>query len=234
MMNHSRLVIVALFLLPLTALICGGCSDSDEVTYGVTGTVRDLDGNPVPNARVAIEYQYDVDTIPALSVAVQNPQPTKPLIFQLSVASDWLLQISDYSGKLIREYSGHDEAGLITVTWDGTDATGQPQPSGVYRERIEAGESVAKASFFWLLSFELMRDLDAWLVITDSDGKFAIPWSLIPIGEFHETLIIPPYDNYRYTISDSVRVCAWDGGASISQSAVLKRGHTIPTELVIQ
>lgn len=68
-----------------------------------------------------------------------NPfNPTTTISFTLPQAAEWNLKIYNITGGLVREYRGSNEAGTITVEWDGTAAEGIPAASGVYFYRLEA------------------------------------------------------------------------------------------------
>jgi hypothetical protein len=225
----------ALFLLTLSPLLIGGCSDSeDEVTFAVTGVVRDFVGNPVANARVSIEYQYVIDTIPWSSAGTLEPQPDIPISFDLREAGEWSVRIADYSGRLVRVFEGSDEAGSHMIVWDGTDENGRPLPAGVYLAQLKAGDISAEVNFFRILSCEEMRTSDASTVITDSDGKFAESWDIVPLGESWLTTNELGGSRLRYTISDTIHVCAWSGESGGSQLATLKRGSTIGIDVTVQ
>ena len=51
----------------------------------------------------------------------------------------WTIRIFDVDGDLIREYSGTDGPGTVSIEWDGTYRHGRPAPGGVYFYRAEAG-----------------------------------------------------------------------------------------------
>jgi flagellar hook assembly protein FlgD len=42
-------------------------------------------------------------------------------------------------GQVVRNFTGHNEAGQINVNWDGSDENGSSVSSGVYFYRVQAG-----------------------------------------------------------------------------------------------
>jgi hypothetical protein len=70
-----------------------------------------------------------------------NPfNPTTTIGFSLPQTSDWMLEIYNVNGSLVRSFNGSADAGNVTVTWDGTATDGGRVASGVYLYRLEAGE----------------------------------------------------------------------------------------------
>jgi len=53
--------------------------------------------------------------------------------------SDWTVEIKNLSGTLVRSFSGSGKA--ISVTWDGKDNSGNPQPIGAYSITISATDT---------------------------------------------------------------------------------------------
>lgn len=84
-----------------------------------------------------------------------------------------------------------------------------------------------------MLTFTEMRSSDAWIVMTDTDGSFAIKWDIVPVGGGFESANEFGYTVWN-TISDSVTVCAWTGGAGASEYSILKPGHTIDVDIVLR
>ncbi|MCK4573680.1 MAG: T9SS type A sorting domain-containing protein, partial [candidate division Zixibacteria bacterium] len=69
-----------------------------------------------------------------------NPfNPETSIELALPVASDYRLAIYNVNGHLVRAFDGFEEAGIVSVVWDGTNSTGQQVASGVYLYRLEAG-----------------------------------------------------------------------------------------------
>ena len=70
-----------------------------------------------------------------------NPQTT--IALDLPVATDYSVAIYNIAGQLIRTYSGHSEAGVVSVVWDGKDASGNQVASGIYFYKALADQFTA-------------------------------------------------------------------------------------------
>lgn len=80
-------------------------------------------------ARFVLEQNYPNPFNPSTSIGVQVP-----------VASHLTLSVYDILGRLVKTIvSGDVQAGYHAFTWDGTDLSGDPVPSGLYLYRAEAG-----------------------------------------------------------------------------------------------
>ena len=81
-----------------------------------------------------------------ISQAFNQPNPFNPstrIGYNLTEGSSVSIAIYDLQGRLIRNYmQGYQPVGSHAVEWDGTLASGQPAPSGVYFYRITAGNEV--------------------------------------------------------------------------------------------
>jgi len=58
-------------------------------------------------------------------------------------ASDYRLVIYDVTGRKVREFAGHAEAGTVRINWDGLAQDDQPVASGIYFYRLTAGDFTA-------------------------------------------------------------------------------------------
>jgi hypothetical protein len=67
-----------------------------------------------------------------------NPQTT--LALDLPVAADYSVAIYNIAGQLIRTYSGYSEAGVVSIVWDGKDASGSQVASGIYFYKAQADQ----------------------------------------------------------------------------------------------
>jgi len=75
----------------------------------------------------------------ALSQNFPNPfNPSTNFSLSLPEASDYSLRIFNIAGQLVKSYSGHLEAGVHTITWDGRNDQGSSVASGVYFYKAEA------------------------------------------------------------------------------------------------
>jgi hypothetical protein len=73
-----------------------------------------------------------------------NPfNPTTNISFTLPGETQVSLSVYNIEGRLIKTLvNGSVEGGLQVVTWDGTDAQGNPVSTGVYLYRLRAGNNV--------------------------------------------------------------------------------------------
>jgi hypothetical protein len=75
----------------------------------------------------------------ALSQNYPNPfNPSTSFALELPVASDYSVRIYNVAGQLVKTFDGHGEAGVVTITWDGTSNQGTSVASGMYFYRAEA------------------------------------------------------------------------------------------------
>ncbi len=80
-----------------------------------------------------------------------NPfNPSTMISFALPHTTDWKLHIYNISGRLVREYRGFAEAGVVSVEWDGFSTDGQPVASGVYLYRLETADFTASKKMMLL------------------------------------------------------------------------------------
>jgi hypothetical protein len=75
----------------------------------------------------------------ALSQNFPNPfNPSTSFALSLPEASDYSLRIFNITGQLVKSFSGHLEAGVHNITWDGRNDQGSSVASGVYFYKAEA------------------------------------------------------------------------------------------------
>jgi len=165
-------------------VITTGCSDDDPVdpgptTYtGLQGQVVDADGNP--RAGVSIGLIYD---IPGVSGGYKPHDLTKTARRDFPDPRPMRLWITDYAGDLVVTLLDTIPPGGQAIIWDGTDEDGNGAPSGMYyyHLEIEGEEPLVQDMFLLYLSPEdFLRAPNA---VTDENGMFQIPDSLIPVGE---------------------------------------------------
>jgi hypothetical protein len=76
-----------------------------------------------------------------LSQNYPNPfNPTTTIELALPVASDYTVAIYNIAGQLIRTYDGNASAGVVSIVWDGKDASGSQVASGMYFYKAKAGQ----------------------------------------------------------------------------------------------
>jgi hypothetical protein len=63
--------------------------------------------------------------------------------FNLKGASDWNLAIYNILGQEVRGFDGRGSSGSVTVTWEGTDQSGNALGSGIYFYRLRTGSFMA-------------------------------------------------------------------------------------------
>jgi hypothetical protein len=75
----------------------------------------------------------------ALSQNYPNPFNAGTVIsFALPVASDWSMSVYNVAGQLVKEFKGHNEAGMVNLHWDAANAA-----SGIYFYKLNAGDFTA-------------------------------------------------------------------------------------------
>jgi hypothetical protein len=75
----------------------------------------------------------------ALSQNFPNPfNPSTSFALSLPEASDYSIRVFNITGQLVKSYSGHLEAGVHTIVWDGRNEQGSSVASGVYFYKAEA------------------------------------------------------------------------------------------------
>jgi hypothetical protein len=104
-----------------------------------SGNILHADGNVV--AFEAADYNgntYKTSVLPSDYFLTSYPNPFNPdanIELSLPVASDWSISIYNVAGQLVKNFSGHSEAGRVTVTWNAS-----AQASGIYFFKAQAGE----------------------------------------------------------------------------------------------
>ncbi|MBN1479359.1 T9SS C-terminal target domain-containing protein [candidate division KSB1 bacterium] len=107
-----------------------------------------LDGHSTWHGPIQLRITADISTsieLPTEYELAQNyPNPFNPVTaisYSLPEPVDMTLNIYDVQGKLVRKLvSGLQPAGVHTIIWDATTASGEPVPSGLYLYRMTAGE----------------------------------------------------------------------------------------------
>jgi hypothetical protein len=95
-----------------------------------------------PGFEVDAEYRQGDPQLPkeyALSQNFPNPfNPSTSFALSLPEASDYAIRVFNITGQLVKSFSGHLEAGVHTIVWDGRSDQGSTVASGVYFYRAEA------------------------------------------------------------------------------------------------
>ena len=99
----------------------------------VNAEVADYNGAPMEVSTRNLPTAFE------LAQNYPNPfNPTTTVSLSLPVASDWTISIYNVAGQLVKTYNGHNEAGNVSVVWDGTDAVGSTVASGIYFYKANA------------------------------------------------------------------------------------------------
>ncbi len=124
------------------AWIGGGGAAATAIRDG--GTCLVLPGAVAPldcSALVATPQSVPVPSTPAVSVAPNPFNPRVVVHFALPRAGRAELGVCDLRGRRVRElWRGDKPAGRHEVVWDGADAAGRAQPSGVYLVQLRTNQ----------------------------------------------------------------------------------------------
>ncbi len=94
----------------------------------------DFYGNVLSYTAHILPSQFD------LAQNYPNPfNPTTTINLALPNASDYTVAIYNIAGQLIRTYDGNASAGVVSIVWDGKDASGSQVASGMYFYKAKAG-----------------------------------------------------------------------------------------------
>jgi hypothetical protein len=112
------------------------------VSVETTGDIKlteidaaDFYGNVMSTSATRLPSKY------ALAQNYPNPfNPQTTLALDLPVAADYSVAIYNIAGQLIRTYSGYSEAGVVSIVWDGKDASGSQVASGIYFYKAQADQ----------------------------------------------------------------------------------------------
>jgi hypothetical protein len=96
----------------------------------------------LPEFEANVDFKGGAEQLPTVYALSQNfPNPFNPSTsFALSLpeASDYSIRIFNITGQAVKSYSGHLEAGIHTIVWDGRNEQGSSVASGVYFYKAEA------------------------------------------------------------------------------------------------
>jgi hypothetical protein len=110
------------------------------LTIPVTGDIKlaevdaaDFYGNVLSHTSHILPSRFD------LAQNYPNPfNPSTTINLALPVAADYSVAIYNIAGQLIRTYDGYANAGVVSIVWDGKDASGNQVASGVYFYKAQA------------------------------------------------------------------------------------------------
>ena len=236
--SNSKFVRVLMLVTGVAAISVLGCSNStcpDSEHYAVQGVVTDADGTPVPNAGVAIEYRLTFEESESMSAGVMDPEPEMVIAFDVPETADVRVWVTDYRGASVVTLMDEEllEPDHYTIRWPWTDDDGHRVPDGLYYLHLTAGDRAVTNKLFVEQLCDGMAGVTS-IVKTDAEGRFAIDWSIVPVGGRIEST-----DSWGRVIGhrivlDSIQVCAWSATARGSEPAVLQPGETIAADVVVR
>jgi hypothetical protein len=94
-----------------------------------------------------VDMSVTTKVLPTMFQLVQNyPNPFNPtttIELAIPVATDYSVIVYNIAGQVIRSYNGFAEAGIVSLVWDGKDASGSTVASGMYFYKATAGSFTA-------------------------------------------------------------------------------------------
>jgi len=110
-------------------------NNGDVLNISGSATLRSVEAATYEGAVLATNKSFQLPTEFALNQNYPNPfNPVTTIELALPSASDWTIAIFNVSGQKVAEYSGHNEAGIVTVNWDASNLA-----SGLYFYKANAG-----------------------------------------------------------------------------------------------
>jgi hypothetical protein len=110
-------------------------NSGDVLNISGSATLRSVEAATYEGAVLATNKSFQLPTEFALNQNYPNPfNPVTTIELALPSASDWTIAIFNVSGQKVAEYSGHNEAGIVTVNWDASNLA-----SGLYFYKANAG-----------------------------------------------------------------------------------------------
>lgn len=92
------------------------------------------------------EFTHTPEELPVLPhlpyLAANYPNPFNPstrIDFYLPRKTAWRLDIYGITGRIVRQFNGHNSRGWTSIQWDGHTGRGEPVASGVYLYRLDTG-----------------------------------------------------------------------------------------------
>lgn len=166
-----------------------GVNDADIAIngYRIEGTVRDGFLRPLGGMEVRLYYTLVLESTDSVSRVYQPQTPGEFIV----------VEVKDAAGGLVNTlFAGQANDSDLFVIWNQLDSLGNPVRSGLYTISYSVG-SVIRMSYRQIVDGNPNAG-------TDSNGRFVIPESDLPIGE-----IAPYFDAVgvflgQYEISDEV------------------------------
>ena len=92
--------------------------------------------------------------------------------------------------------------------WNGVDDDGNAVPAGMYYTHVEIDGVLTDESDLFLLYLDPLEFLTAPNAVTDANGRFRIPDSLVPVGEVIEATNELGEVTNSSSVSDTLRILA--------------------------
>ena len=110
-------------------------TSGEVLTLTGQGNLVRVEAATYEGAILATNRKYQIPTQFALNQNYPNPfNPTTTIELALPMASDWTISIFNVSGQTVADFTGHSEAGIVTVNWDASNLA-----SGLYFYKAAAG-----------------------------------------------------------------------------------------------
>jgi hypothetical protein len=94
-----------------------------------------------------VDMSVTTKVLPTMFQLVQNyPNPFNPtttIELAIPVPTNYSVIVYNIAGQVIRSYNGFAEAGIVSLVWDGKDASGSTVASGMYFYKATAGSFTA-------------------------------------------------------------------------------------------
>ncbi|GAB4317819.1 MAG: hypothetical protein Kow0074_06650 [Candidatus Zixiibacteriota bacterium] len=227
-------------LVGVLLLTLSGCSDDDEPPlFAITGTVVDGDGAPVAAAHVSLSYEWIFEDGSAKATSSNKDNDgalTIPIAFTLSEESIVTLTILNYRGETVDTLIDHESrgSGLYTITWDGTGDDGNRVSDGVYYTHLVVDDATLDTPLIIAAMCEGMMADDAYLTVTDAEGRFSLEMEWIPFGEeFPATNEVGDVIG-QLVFGGGVDVCAWKDTRFGTVAVETSPNQTKDVEIVIE
>lgn len=207
-------MILMSFLAVACLVACDDSTGPEPTDSTLRGQVVNTLGEPVAGATVVLQYEVD----PPIGSAFDKPATT--IQFDLPETGPVTLWISSFcDGDTVRMIlDGELPPGQHAVVWDGEDDAGRTMPDGVYWYHVvwADGENTQPMILLHLGYGDLAEDaVLAPLVVTDTQGRFALSQTCLPLDFVHEALDEEGEHLTTYTVTRSVRVWAYDPQSGI-------------------
>ncbi|UCD95294.1 MAG: T9SS type A sorting domain-containing protein [Candidatus Zixiibacteriota bacterium] len=125
------------------AAIAGGVGDLLSIGYTGSGNISLVEASFASFHGEVVETDLNSKLVPDQFMISQNyPNPFNPMTsidLSLPVACHWQITIFNINGRVVRQFEGDADPGIVTVVWNGRDNGGQSVASGIYLYKVDAG-----------------------------------------------------------------------------------------------